>query len=271
MLKEVSEVKKGQVTIFVIIAIVIVGLGVLIYTFYPNLTGQGYSSSENPEEFLKGCLEEKGIEQEINKISMQGGSLNPELAIDYYGNKVRYLCYSEEYYKLCVVQEPMLKQNFENELYNAIQGKMQECSNELETSFREKGYSVNMEAGNQEINFLPGKIQIKFNNKLTLTKGDNSKSYDSVDFSINNDLYEILMIATNILKWETNYGDAETTTYMTYYRDIKVEKDKLSDGTTIYKITNRNSGDKFQFASRSVAWPPGYGVDGTITSATISE
>jgi len=56
------------------------------------------------------------------------------------------------------------------------------------------------------------------------------------------------------------FGDAETTTYMNYYRDLKVEKKKKTDGTTVYIITDRNDGNKFQFASRSIAWPPGYAI-----------
>jgi len=39
---------------------------------------------------------------------------------------------------------------------------------------------------------------------------------------------------------------------MDYYHHLKVEKKKQGDGTTIYMITNRDTGDKFQFASRSV-------------------
>ena len=45
---------------------------------------------------------------------------------------------------------------------------------------------------------------------------------------------------------------------MTYYHDLKVEKFIEADGSTIYTLTNRDTGNKFMFASRSLAWPPGY-------------
>ena len=35
---------------------------------------------------------------------------------------------------------------------------------------------------------------------------------------------------------------------------------KLSDGTTIYEIEHKVRGTKFQFASKSLVWPTGYGV-----------
>ena len=76
---------------------------------------------------------------------------------------------------------------------------------------------------------------------------------------LDNNLYELASIAESIVEWEATYGDSETTTYMNYYHDLKVEKKKQTDGTTIYIVTNRDTRNKFQFASRSVAWPPGYG------------
>ena len=66
-----------------------------------------------------------------------------------------------------------------------------------------------------------------------------------------------MSIANSILSMEVQFGDSETTIYMNYYHDLKVEKKKQTDGTTIYILTDRITGDVFQFASRSIAWPPG--------------
>ena len=70
----------------------------------------------------------------------------------------------------------------------------------------------------------------------------------------------MLMIATSILQFETSYGDSDISTLMLYYPDMAIEKVKRSDGTTIYIIEDKQSKLKFQFASRSYAWPPGYGI-----------
>jgi hypothetical protein len=37
-----------------------------------------------------------------------------------------------------------------------------------------------------------------------------------------------------------------------------MQKIKQDDGTTLYIIENKKTGEKFQFASRSLAFPPGY-------------
>ena len=92
---------------------------------------------------------------------------------------------------------------------------------------------------------------------MTLTKTD-TQSYKEFKVTTNNNLYQLINIAISILGFETRYGDSETTAYMNYYHNIRVEKKKQDDGTKVYIITDRDSQNKFQFATRSVAWPPGY-------------
>jgi hypothetical protein len=75
---------------------------------------------------------------------------------------------------------------------------------------------------------------------------------------LNNNLYQLVNIADSIIDFESIYGDSETTIYMNYYHDLKVEKLKQIDESTIYILTDRTDGNKFQFASRSYAFPPGY-------------
>ena len=119
---------------------------------------------------------------------------------------------------------------------------------------------MNLKKGEISIELLPQRIIALFNSTLTIKK-EESQKYDSIKIVLNNNLYELVSIANSILNWEARYGDSETTTYMDYYHDLKVEKKKQSEGSTIYILTDRTSENKFQFASRSVAWPPGYGID----------
>jgi len=39
---------------------------------------------------------------------------------------------------------------------------------------------------------------------------------------------------------------------------MRIEKKEQSDGSRIYILTHRSTNEKFMFASRSIAWPPGY-------------
>jgi hypothetical protein len=256
MIDNMKIKKRGQVTIFIIVAIVIIALGILIYMFYPEIVpGYGFDE-ENPSEFVQSCVEDKILEG-VEKLSLQGGSLNPGHYILYNSEKIEYLCYSSEYYATCVMQQPMLKEHVESEIKNYIESTVEDCFDDLEESYRKKGYTVNLKRGETDVELLPKRIVTSFNNSLTLTK-EEVENYDSIRVVVNNNLYELVSVAKSILNWEARYGDAETTIYMNYYHDLKVEKKKQSDGSTVYILTDRNNGNKFQFASRSVAWPPGY-------------
>jgi len=257
-MKKLGEKNKhGQVTIFIIIAIVILVIGVLIFLFYPQIkTGLGFEE-KNPSAFIQTCIEEE-IENSVNELSLQGGSLAPEHYILYDNAKVEYLCYTGEYYKTCVMQQPMLKEHIESEIENEIKTEVKNCFDSMKESYEKRGYGVNLRQGETNIELLPKRIIATFDYSLTLTKGESEK-YDSFKVVLNNNLYELVSIVNSILNWEASYGDAETTIYMDYYPDLKVEKKKQSEGSTIYILTEREAGNKFQFASRSVAWPPGYG------------
>ena len=154
------------------------------------------------------------------------------------------------------MQQPMLKQHIENEIKNEINSKKKECFDSLRKNFESLGYTVALKEGGTKVELLPNRIVVAFENDLTLTKED-SERYDKLSVIVNNNLYELVSITNSILNMEARYGDSETTVYMNYYHDLKVEKKKQTDGTTIYILTDRNKGDKFQFASRSIAWPPG--------------
>jgi len=187
---------------------------------------------------------------------VQGGSLEPEHYFMYMGDKIEYLCYTNEYYQTCVVQQPMLKQHIERELQNSIKDKVDLCFDELKISYEKKGYIVDLKKGDTKVELLLKRIDSNFEYEITLTK-DSSEKYEEFNIILNNNLYELVGVVNNILKWESTYGDADPTIYMDYYRDLKVDKFKQDDGSTIYILTDRNNRRKFQFASRSVAWPPG--------------
>jgi len=250
--------KRGQVTIFIIIGMAIIAIGVLIYAFYPQIQSLIKPESKNPTAFMQSCLEDK-IEETVEILSLQGGSVNPEHFVLDYNEKVEYLCYTNEYLEYCVVQQPMLKSHIETEIENEIAEEVDACFNDLKESYEDQGYDVSLTKGNTTVELLPEKIMTTLTHELALTRGD-TKRYDTFRIVLNNNLYELVSISRNIINWETSYGDAETTIYMDLYHHLKVEEHKSDDGSKIYILTNRNTGDKFQFASRSVVLPPGFGL-----------
>jgi hypothetical protein len=250
--------KKGQVTIFVIIAIIIVVAGILLYSFYPGIISNFRDEIKNPNAFMQTCLEDS-LKENIEIVSLQGGVLRPEHYLLYEGSKVEYLCYTNENYKTCTIQVPFIESRIETELKKSLESEVDSCFESMTESFENKGYVVNLQKKDFSVDLEPTKVIIKLNSTVTLNK-DSIEKYNSMKVLVNNNLYELASISQSILDWETKVGDAETTIYMDYYHHLKVEKYKQGDGSTIYIVSNRNTGEKFQFASRSVVWPPGYGI-----------
>ena len=120
--------KRSQITIFVIIAIVIIA-GVILFfaltdtgrNLLRNITGQEIDFNSQ----VRNCIENNPeIKSEINLIMSQGGSLNPGNYFLYNDTKFSYLCYTNQYYKGCVMQNPNLLFNTENEIENSIRKSM---------------------------------------------------------------------------------------------------------------------------------------------------
>ena len=160
--------KGGQVTVFIIAAILIVALVVLIYFLRPGTTVTTGFDEKSPNEFIQICIE-NDLEDTVNLISSQGGSVNPENFILYQDDKIEYLCYTTEYYKPCSVQQPLLKEHIESEIENKIKSSVVNCFNELKNSYESRGYTVNLRPGNVRVELLPKRVVARFNYTLTTT------------------------------------------------------------------------------------------------------
>lgn len=251
--------KRGQVTIFVIIAIVIVGLILVVFLvpkFRLTVLGGGDIA---PANYIRSCLQ-ADLEKSVIELSKKGGYSNPRGTLMYGGEEIPYLCYTSENYKTCVVQQPMIKSNFERELSALIIPKADKCFKDMVNSYESKGYSVSGGRAEGKLSIIYKKIEINFDSPLNIQKGDVKQNFNNFKVGIDSEMYDLLMIAQSIIEFESTYGDSETTTFMQYYPDLKIEKVKLSDGSKVYTLTNVVTEESFRFASRSISWPPGYGL-----------
>jgi len=243
--------KRGQLTIFIIVAVIIVAV-ILIFLL---VIQPGVEKRETPRlEGFEGCVQD-AVEENLNKIGSQGGFINPEFYKLYQGEKIAYLCYTNLYYKPCVVQKPFLKKHVELQLENSIGDEIDSCYQESIEDLKEKGYEIAYGNVDFEINLQPENIFIG----ITAPTSTSGRSFEKFSVAIPSNYYEIVMVATSILQQEIKYGDSNVNSLMIFYPELKIEKLKQSDGSTIYIITDKNSEIKFQFASRSLAKPAGYG------------
>jgi hypothetical protein len=257
-MRRISMETRGQVAIFVIIALVIVGAIIVLFA-YPKLSSVIAPKELSPEQYLRDCIQ-PDVKGAIELLARQGGEQNPVGYINYLDTKVKYLCYISGYYKPCLIMQPMLITNFENELSKILTPKADACARSLVSEYERRGYSVSAPGLTSNISLSPGKVKIIFNAPMTITSAGTTRTFDKFDSSINSEIYNLLSIATSIIDYESTYGDSETTAYLRYYPDLSIDKIKLEDGVKIYKLTNVVTNEMFQFATRSLVWPPGYGL-----------
>jgi hypothetical protein len=249
---------RGQVGIFVIVAVVIAAV-ILVIFMYPNLKS-AVQGPLNPESYLKDCIspEVKNIIDNLGKHS--GYSNLNEGYFVYEGEKIKYLCYVSGFYKTCVNQEPMLTTHFEKELDLALKPKAQECVNALVDEYKSRGYGVVVGKVSSESSIMLNKIKIIFDAPISVSK-EGVQTYTGFDIYADSQMSELLSIAENVIEYESILGDSETTYYMSSYPNLRMEKIKLSEGTKVYKLSNIATKEQFIFASRSLAWPPGLALD----------
>lgn len=252
--------KRGQMAIFIIIAIALVILVALFFLLRPRLGGI-LGAELSPNKYLAECIEPE-IKPAVELLAKQGSYQDPEGYISYKGSKVKYLCYTDDNYEPCTVQQPMTKQHFEKELNLMVKGKANRCAKNLISEYEKRGYEVSSGGVDSSVSIVPGNILISFNSPMTVTRGDSTRSFQNFDVKMESEMYDLLFIATSIVEYEAKLGDSATELYLQYYPDLKIEKIKLTDGTKIYKLTNVITEEQFSFASRSLSWPAGYGLEG---------
>ncbi len=245
--------KRSQITIFIILAIMIVVVLLLIFVG-TNRVKQVFAPSSPVEQFEK-CIQDR-TKEGMNIISLQGGSINPENYYLYNDSKVGYLCYTNEYYKKCVNQVPLLKQHIENEINSYVSPKMNDCLSELKTSLEKDGNKVSYDSPKLSVKIEQGNVMSEVLLNLVIEK-EAIQTYKTIKTSVGSDLYNNIMIASSINSFEASYGDSEVLNYMLFYPKLKLEKKKQGDGTKIYIITNKDSNERFIFAERSAVLPSG--------------
>jgi hypothetical protein len=245
--------KKAQLSAFIIIALLIVII-LVIFLFRRDIFSI-VGGEKDPLSQVRECANSYAGEA-VSILGNQGGVIEPTNYYVYEGNKVEYLCYSANYYEKCTMQRPFVSQDIQKEIKAYITPKIKECMNNVKSSLERSGNVVNLGDVNVDVELVPGHIVMDVRSGFTVSKGE-VQSYKSIKVDKSSELYELAMISSSIMNWEARYGGSETLNYMLYYPQLKVEKKKQSDGTTIYILTNRDTNEKFMFASRSVALPPG--------------
>ena len=226
-----------------------------IFFIKPEILGVERVASQ-PDSF-EYCIKQ-GTDQIVGDLAPTAGFLGAYFNKTYNNIAIPYVCYSDEYYKPCVVQAPFLEEKFKESFEARINSKVSQCYNNYVEEFRRQGYDV--VEGDIEVTTELQKDKIKLDvvAPVSVSDGSNPITTQDLEFDIQTKIYDVIMLANNIVKFETTYGEYELVQSQLLYPDMVVTTAKLDDGTVVYTIRNREI--KYLFAVRSYVNPPGYGI-----------
>jgi hypothetical protein len=253
------ENKRGQITIFIILAVVVISGVILFFVLRNdiNLPGVGGDDEPNPSGFLSNCVQEK-IDEGVNLIMKQGGYISPQLSREWEGEDISYLCYSSGYYVPCISQEPLLMQRLKNELKDYIKKDMKDCFDDYAVSLDNEGYEVQARYNDFDIVLARGKIIIKTEANIKYTRSGQTGILENPSMTIYTKYYDLGIVAQEIISQEAEYCYFEDVGFGLFYPLIKVERFKTGDLDKIYTVTHKSSEEQFRFAIRGCVIPPGY-------------
>jgi hypothetical protein len=256
--------EKGQVTIFIVIAIVLL-VAVGIYFFFLSESGMDLGGSEgdfeNHNSLLASCLEDV-IDDTIQEMSAQGGFLDNDFNRTFKFTEedeqhdVAFLCYTREFYVPCVNQKPMLLSKLEEELKKNIEEEVKECVDEVGKDYEKKGYDVGVNYDGFDVELVPSAISLNVKAEIVLTKDETARLND-FNVLLKNKLYDNAVVAQQIIFQNAKFCNFDYIGYMLTYPEFEVDYFRTSDGIRIYTIKHLDSEEWFRLAVRTCVIPQG--------------
>jgi hypothetical protein len=247
--------KRGQLAIFVILAMIIVAI-ILFFILFKRGTILNSSDMPSPESAIKSCIRQAASDS-VPPLLEHGGVLSAVNYKLYQNKKIEYLCYNRGYYKTCINQHPMLIDEMNDAIKQNITSKIENCFRVIKEDYESKGAVVKEKAGDINVTLTTGRLNVQVEREITIEKQDQTQRFSKFDIFISTKLYNLANVAMEIANQEANYCYFEYVGFMALYPEFDIEKSAVSDGTKVYKIKDKYSDEVFNFAVRSCAIPPG--------------
>ncbi len=244
--------KRGQVTVFIIIGVVIV-LAAGLFWYARSQYGVGVQ----PEVFLEGPLESinkeasdcitEVIKPIIVTLAKQGGDLDPKEYKLYNSQKVKYLCLNIQGQNKCKNNLDPLT-SIEEQIQNKLQTGILSCIPKglLESK---KGYTIKYSDPKVKVKLGEEDISVLVDFPLTISKGSLTQNLQRITKTIKGvplgKLYEHVY---NIVEGHASKGEFFHLPYMLSHKgEVEIQVDKPFPDN-IYILNLKGSDFKFYFA-----------------------
>jgi hypothetical protein len=250
---------KGQMTIFIIIAIILVVALVLFFALRSKkIVDIVRPSMPSPPEYIEKCARDSAKEA-IDIMLPQAGYIQPTNFKLYEDNKVGYLCYNNNFYYPCINQEPLYIRHLEQEIKSYIEPKIKDCFYNLKREYQNRDYRVEEGPFNLDIQLAPKQVDIKIKKRFEVSK-EETRKYENFRVKLNSPLYDLAVVAQEIVSQEAKFCNFEYVGYSLLYPKFSIEKNQVGSGleaSDIYIIKDKVTGKQLFIAIRGCAMPGG--------------
>src|SRR3989344_720739 len=210
--------KKGQITSFVIVGIVIVAAVILVLYlrgqfFFGPVTPENLEDKLGPiREHVESCMASVAGPL-IEKIGLQGGYLSAHEGTYRKRNDIpiSYLCYNMEDEDTCS-NRMLTVTDMQDQLAKAINDNLMNCLNLNQFAH---GFEIRvMPNYNTEVAIGEDNVLITLNMITLLTKGDVTVKEETYTTNLKYPLGRLYDVSQDIISVETQYGDFEQLSYM---------------------------------------------------------
>jgi len=248
--------KKAQITIFIILALILV-VGIIFIFLLRQGSKIEVADEENPQSFIESCTRD-AVEEAVSVLSEQGGGIIPEGSTMFKGKNITYLCYNANFYEPCIMQRPDLITHIETEIVSYIKPRVNNCFQVLKAEL-EPRYEVEIDENwDLTTKLMPNIIEININRDFKMQRGDSVRNFDVFKIKVMHPMYNLAEVAMEIANQEAIYCNFDTLGYMIFYPDYDLDKFRPGKGDVIYQLKHIPTNQRFVFAIRSCALPPGF-------------
>mgnify|MGYP001574177548 CR=1 FL=1 len=252
--------KKGQITIFVIIALIIVVAIALFFalkqvSISPGGGGifGGPLSGQQTQTYIEDCAK-KATSEILPEMYLKAGFINPSPFFIYDGEKIGYLCYTPFKNQLCINKHPVLNKEVEKVITDYITPKIQKCFSDIKEQLRDSDFR---DSPAIDINVFveDKKIAVKIKKDIAYTFNDNSVQLSIFNTEVDSAFFDFIKLSSQIIDEELDCDcekescNADITRLNKNNREFEITKPVYtSEGIEIYNIKEILTQNEFKFA-----------------------
>jgi len=251
---KINSNKGAQVTLFVIIAIVIVAAIAFVFvSMNQKPLPYGVDGLKDPRGYVQMCALEALRDAEA-MVMPTGGFLMPQSYLLYNETKVTWMCYTP-FNEQSTSRYPMLNVEIEKQIHTYVLPKVEKCFLGLKDIYRNYPYEEKELTIKPEI--LDGTLSLEIRREVSIDVKDQIINIDNFDIKMLSPLYDFVMLEHKIVNDEVSCDCMEETCNADVIElsrdnhDYEIRRFVSGKNEKVYTLEEVSSGKIFNFAVRN--------------------